>query len=464
MQFKPFLDMRGKDLKRMAAVPRRQCIDQPHVVAQRTGNIRVFDGGKQMERHRAAPDHVEHFQQEAVAGKFHEGTVDGAVGDEVVLRGRIVQVLVFLDHFTQLRQFFCIFAGRENTGGLAFDGGAGLIKLKGFFFGYPGQTETARVGQMQHTFLFQPQQRFAHRRAADVEFGCKFFLDQPVIRPYLARHDRLHQLIIDLVRQSSPLGCDAAQGHGRLISSIQDTVYKNTVSATRLLHWIGYCIQYSEIERGESPMCGIAGRILNAPGQVGRDLVALMDAQEHRGADSTGFAVYGAPMDSGYVLRGMGFDKTRMNADLETFRATLKEHGSDFLSDPQIVSDADKHYCFRIEISDPRDIAAWVSDADELSGHIEVQSCGRSLEIIKDIGGAEQVSEKHKVHDMIGTHGLGHARLATESSVLPNASHPFWARPFSDVAIVHNGQITDYFTWRDKLQRQGYRFLTENDS
>ncbi len=211
-------------------------------------------------------------------------------------------------------------------------------------------------------------------------------------------------------------------------------------------------------------MCGIAGRILNAPGQVGRDLVALMDAQEHRGADSTGFAVYGTPMDSGYVLRGMGFDKARMDGDIETFRATLKEHGSDFLSDPQIVSDAAKHYCFRMEISDPTDLAAWVSDADELSGHIEVQSCGRSLEIIKDIGGAEQVSEKHKVHDMIGTHGLGHARLATESSVLPNASHPFWARPFSDVAIVHNGQITDYFTWRDRLQRQGYRFLTENDS
>jgi glucosamine 6-phosphate synthetase-like amidotransferase/phosphosugar isomerase protein len=65
---------------------------------------------------------------------------------------------------------------------------------------------------------------------------------------------------------------------------------------------------------------------------------------------------------------------------------------------------------------------------------------------------------------MIGTHGLGHARLATESSVLPNASHPFWARPFSDTAIVHNGQITDYFTQRDHLERQGYRFLTENDS
>ncbi|NNK16797.1 MAG: hypothetical protein HKP51_07825 [Sulfitobacter sp.] len=211
-------------------------------------------------------------------------------------------------------------------------------------------------------------------------------------------------------------------------------------------------------------MCGIAGRILNAPGTVGKDLVALMAAQEHRGADSTGFAVYGAPMDNGFVLRGMGFNKAQMDADLELFRATLKEHDSDFLSDPAIVSDENKHYCFRIEISDPRNIAAWTSDADELSGRIEVQSCGRSLEIVKDIGGAEQVSEKHKVHDMIGTHGLGHARLATESSVLPNASHPFWARPFSDVAIVHNGQITDYYTWRDRLQRQGYRFLTENDS
>ena len=211
-------------------------------------------------------------------------------------------------------------------------------------------------------------------------------------------------------------------------------------------------------------MCGIAGRILSAPGKVGRDLVDLMDAQEHRGADSTGFAVYGAPRDTGYVLRGMGFDKASLDSDLDDFRAVMRAHGSDHLSDPQILQDANKHYCFRMEISDPADLAAWVRDSDTLTDRIEVQSCGRSLEIIKDIGGAAQVADKHGVRDMIGTHGLGHARLATESSVLPNASHPFWARPFSDVAIVHNGQITDYYTQRDRLQRQGYRFLTENDS
>jgi len=211
-------------------------------------------------------------------------------------------------------------------------------------------------------------------------------------------------------------------------------------------------------------MCGIAGRILNSAGRVGHDLVELMDAQEHRGADSTGFAIYGPLREEGYVLRGIGFDKNQMDQNLDDFKNILRDHGADFLSDPKIVKDENKHYCFRMEISSPKDLAAWVSDADDLTDRIEIQSCGKSLEIIKDIGGAEAVAEKHGVRDMEGTHGLGHARLATESSVLPNASHPFWARPFSDVAIVHNGQITDYFTWRERLERQGYRFLTGNDS
>lgn len=214
----------------------------------------------------------------------------------------------------------------------------------------------------------------------------------------------------------------------------------------------------------ERDMCGIAGRILPAQGKVGNDLVELMRAQEHRGADSTGFAVYGPPRDSGYVLRGMGFDKSRMDSCLETFKALLSDHRSSLLSEPEIRADDSAHYCFRMEISDPDSLEAWVRDADTLSGELEIQSCGRSLEIIKDVGGADAVAEKHGVRDMAGTHGLGHARLATESSVLPNASHPFWARPFPDVAIVHNGQITDYFTWRDRLARKGYRFLTENDS
>ncbi|MFK7753562.1 MAG: hypothetical protein AB8B51_13530 [Sedimentitalea sp.] len=211
-------------------------------------------------------------------------------------------------------------------------------------------------------------------------------------------------------------------------------------------------------------MCGIAGRILNATGQVGRDLVELMDAQEHRGADSTGFAIYGPAREDGYIVRAMGFNRRNMADDIANFRDILRAHGADFIEDPTNDTSDTRHYTLRMVISDPKDMAAWVGEADGMCADLEISSVGRSLEIIKDVGGAYAVAEKHGVSDMIGTHGLGHARLATESDVRPNASHPFWARPFPDVAIVHNGQITDYYTWRAKLERKGYRFMTQNDS
>ena len=211
-------------------------------------------------------------------------------------------------------------------------------------------------------------------------------------------------------------------------------------------------------------MCGIAGRILSTPGAVGADLVALMDAQVHRGADSTGFALYGAPLENGFVVRAMASDRAKLSADLDEFHAILKAHGSDFLAEPT-WDDADSaHVSTRMVIAEPNSMAAWVRDADTMADRLEIQSVGRSLEIIKDLGGAAAVADKHGVRDFHGSHGLGHARLATESSVSPTASHPFWARPFADVAIVHNGQITNYFTWRERLERAGYRFMTENDS
>jgi len=211
-------------------------------------------------------------------------------------------------------------------------------------------------------------------------------------------------------------------------------------------------------------MCGIAGRVLTGVGAVGEDLVRLMAAQAHRGADSTGFAVYGPPRENGYIVRAMGFDRAAMGQALDDFQRALQECGSDYLEDPTWNEDTASHYSVRAVIRDPADLERWVHTADAMADRLEVQSVGRSLEIVKDTGDAIAVADKHDVWSMQGTHGLGHARLATESSVLPNASHPFWARPFADVAIVHNGQITDYFTQRDRLERAGYRFMTENDS
>ena len=73
----------------------------------------------------------------------------------------------------------------------------------------------------------------------------------------------------------------------------------------------------------------------------------------------------------------------------------------------------------------------------------KVISLGASLDIIKDVGSAQDVDKRYNVGSFKGTHGLGHVRLATESDVKPEAAHPFWATGFADVAIVHNGQITN---------------------
>ena len=34
--------------------------------------------------------------------------------------------------------------------------------------------------------------------------------------------------------------------------------------------------------------------------------------------------------------------------------------------------------------------------------------------------------------------------MATESDVDIANAHPYWAYPFPDVAVVHNGQLTNY--------------------
>ena len=116
------------------------------------------------------------------------------------------------------------------------------------------------------------------------------------------------------------------------------------------------------------------------------------------------------------------------------------------------------------EIEQNKDIEfmSKVTSIVEQSG-TELFSIGNSMEIIKDIGPAVEL-EDYKVAEFQGSHGLTHTRLATESRVDICYSHPFWARPFPDIAVVHNGQLTNHNKLRRSLQRRGYEFSTTNDS
>lgn len=208
-------------------------------------------------------------------------------------------------------------------------------------------------------------------------------------------------------------------------------------------------------------MCGIAGILFKHDADslsTGKALIDMLDGCQHRGPDSTGFALYGAEHAGQLRLRffvGEGEAAAQAVRDIKT---ALAEHQARIVEDERIGNN------YRALVDFRGDLQKFAYAMEHASANAKVISIGESLEIVKDVGGAHNVDDRYHVHEATGSHGLGHVRLATESDVKPEASHPFWATGFADVAIVHNGQITNYWKMRRRLERRGFEFTTDNDS
>jgi glutamate synthase domain-containing protein 1 len=217
-------------------------------------------------------------------------------------------------------------------------------------------------------------------------------------------------------------------------------------------------------------MCGIAGIIYRDGGgerRVGRDMTAMLQAMKHRGPDSTGYALY-RPEAEGYVMHvklaesngHQEFDLAeRLNRQRADIEGRMKASGANISSIDATTSQHAMTVSFGFD-GDLKQLADYIEDVRDT----EVLSLGRSLEIIKDLGDAATVAADYKLDSFIGTHAIGHARMATESDVDIANAHPYWAYPFPDVAVVHNGQLTNYHQWRRRLERAGHRFQSECDS
>ena len=93
---------------------------------------------------------------------------------------------------------------------------------------------------------------------------------------------------------------------------------------------------------------------------------------------------------------------------------------------------------------------------------LRVMSAGRAIEIYKEVGPPEEFVEQFALDDFRGTHGLGHTRMATESRVTTEGSHPFSTG--LDLCLVHNGSLSNHNRLREQLRREGIAFQTENDT
>ena len=194
----------------------------------------------------------------------------------------------------------------------------------------------------------------------------------------------------------------------------------------------------------------------------------MLQSLKHRGPDSTGFAVYGVPEENQFVMRFKVAEQEDLNSGFDIHQkiidrravvdSRLEEMGAEIISQDTVTEYAFR-YTFRKE-GDLRRLANYIEDVDGA----EILSLGTALELIKDLGDAGVVSGQYNLGNFNGTHGIGHSRMATESDVDIRSAHPYWAYPFNDVAVVHNGQLTNYWNWRRSLEHRGHRFMSNCDS
>ena len=223
-------------------------------------------------------------------------------------------------------------------------------------------------------------------------------------------------------------------------------------------------------------MCGIAGLIhRGGSAEIGSQMTSMLQALKHRGPDSTGFALYGVPQNGDYMLRfkvaeqedmAHGFDihdeVKRRKAEVD---ARIQSDGSKIIEEENATE-----YAFRYRVqfangaSDNQTRLKRFADYIEDIEGAEILSMGRGLELVKDLGDATRVSNQYHLGTFNGTHAIGHTRMATESDVDIRSAHPYWAYPFSDIAVVHNGQLTNYWTFRRELERRDHRFMSNCDS
>jgi hypothetical protein len=218
-------------------------------------------------------------------------------------------------------------------------------------------------------------------------------------------------------------------------------------------------------------MCGIAGLIHRDKSvNIGSELQSMLQALKHRGPDSTGYALYADNDGQNFIMRfkvgenvGEGSNAVNEEASVYDERKKIVDKNLSDLGARIVKEERLTPYSFRYEIKYDKDLMEF-SKKIESAEMTEILSIGKSLELIKDIGDAKEVCDRYNLDKITGTHAIGHARMATESGVDIKSAHPFWGYPFSDVSVVHNGQLTNYWNNRRVLENRGMRFMSECDS
>ena len=202
-------------------------------------------------------------------------------------------------------------------------------------------------------------------------------------------------------------------------------------------------------------MCGIVGLFAKSPEveeRLGEHLAAMLVQMSSRGPDSAGVAVYRDPAPSGWSKL------TLYSSDSQEQWVAVGEGLRDAFGDCEEPSIRASHAVLVVD-ADATEAESWVrANRPDL----RVMSAGEVIEIYKETGLPKEFAAAFHLEDFKGTHALGHTRMATESRVTTEGSHPFSTG--LDLCLVHNGSLSNHNRLRENLRREGIEFQTENDT
>jgi glutamate synthase domain-containing protein 1 len=201
-------------------------------------------------------------------------------------------------------------------------------------------------------------------------------------------------------------------------------------------------------------MCGIAGlfsKSLDVSESLGSHLGDMLLQLSDRGPDSAGVAVYRDPAPSGSSKVSLFSPDPQQNWG--AVRDALDEAFGAGEPEPR-----GSHAVMVVE-AEAAEAQAWLR---ERYPELRVMSAGQAIEIFKEAGPPREFIESFRLAEMSGSHALGHTRMATESRVTTEHSHPFSTG--LDLCLVHNGSLSNHNRLRRRLRDEGIEFQTDNDS
>jgi methylamine---glutamate N-methyltransferase subunit A len=214
--------------------------------------------------------------------------------------------------------------------------------------------------------------------------------------------------------------------------------------AVRHWGWGGACLD------SIGDMCGIVGlfsKTQSVSDNLGLHLGEMLLQLSDRGPDSAGVAFYRDPASPG-------------SSKVSLFSADPRQ---DWMGVAEALGAAEP------EVHGSHAVLVVDAEADEAESwlrerypELRVMSAGEAIEIYKEAVRPERFVEAFDLAGLAGSHALGHTRMATESKVTTDGSHPFSTG--LDLCLVHNGSLSNHNGLRETLRAEGIEFKTENDT